>query len=61
MSETIVKTKVKPVPMYCNQALGVTMNDEHNLDCFHRPQLRTALHIKFPHVISNRDLYQRTN
>ena len=38
------------------------MNDEHNLDIFHRQQLRAALHIKFPHVIfSNSDLYQRIN
>ena len=37
------------------------MNDEHNLDSFHRQQLRAALYIKFPHVISNSDLYQRTN
>ena len=37
------------------------MNDEYNLDSFHRQQLRTALHIKFPHVVSNSDLYQRTN
>ena len=47
--------------MYNSRTWGLTVNDEHNLDSFHRQQLRTALHIKFPHAISNSDLYQRTN
>ena len=37
------------------------MNDKHNLDRFNRQQLGAALHITFPHVISNSGLYQRTN
>ena len=57
----LYKTIVKPVLIYNSQTWGLTVNDKHNLDSFHRQQLRTALHIKFPHVISNSDLYQRTN
>ena len=37
------------------------MNDDHSLDSFHRQQQRIVLHIKFPHVIFNNDLYQSTN
>ena len=37
------------------------MNDDHSLDSFHRQQQRIVLHIKFPHVIFNNDLYQLTN
>ena len=47
--------------MYNSQTWDLTVNDEHNLESFHRQQLRTALHIKLPHVISSSDLYQRTN
>ena len=57
----LYKTLVKPVLMYNSQTWGLTVNDEHNLDSFHCQQLRTALHIKFPHVISNKDLFQQTN
>ena len=57
----LYKTIVKAVLMYNSQKWVLTVNDEHNLDSFHRQQLRTALHIKFPHVICNSDLYQRTN
>ena len=35
------------------------MNNEHNLDSFERQELRTDLQIKFPHVASYSDLYQR--
>ena len=57
----LYKIIVKPLLMRNSQTWGLTVNDEHNLDSFHRQQLRTALHIKFPHVISNSDLYKRTN
>ena len=57
----LYKTIVKPVLMYNSQTWGITVNDEHNLDSFHRQQLRKALQIKFPHVIYNSDLYQHTN
>ena len=52
---------VKPVLMYNSQTWGLTVNDEHNLDSFHHQQFRADLYIKIPHVISNNDLYQRTN
>ena len=55
------KTIVKPVFMYNNQTWDLPVNDKHNLESFQCQQLRAALHIKFPHVISNNDLYQRTN
>ena len=57
----LYKIIVKPVLMYNSQTWGLTMIDEHNLDIFPRQKLRIALQIKFPHVISNSDLYQRTN
>ena len=57
----LYKTIVKPVLMYNSQNWGVTVNDEHNLNSLHRQQLTATLHIKFSHVISNSDLYQRTN
>ena len=48
------KTIVKLVLMYSSQEWG--LNDEHNLDSFYCQQLRTALHVRFPHAISNSDL-----
>ena len=48
------KTIVKLVLMYSSQEWG--LNDEHNLDNFYCQQLRTALHVRFPHAISNSDL-----
>ena len=47
--------------MYNSQTWGLTVNDGDNLGSFYRQKQRTALHVKFPHVISNNDLYQRTN
>ena len=57
----LYKNIVKPVLIYKSRTWGLTVNDEHNLDSFHREQLRRVLHIKFPHGISNSDPYQRTN
>ena len=47
--------------MYNSQTWGLIVNDEHSLDSFHRQQPRTAVHIKFPHVTSNNEIYQQTN
>ena len=47
--------------MYNSQTSGLSVNDKHNLENFHRHHLKTTLHIKFPHFIFNSDLYQRTN
>ena len=47
--------------MYNSQTWGLTVNDKHNLDSFHRQHLRAALRIKFCHVISNNDICQETN
>ena len=57
----LYETIVKPVLMYNNRTSGLPVNDEHNLGSFHRQKLRTVLHIKFLHAISNSNLYQRTN
>ena len=57
----LYKTIVKLVLMCNSQTCSLAVNDEHNLDSFHRQQLRTALYIKFSRVISNSDLYLRTN
>ena len=58
----LYKNIVKPVLLHNSQTWGLTVNDEHdNPDSFHRQQIRTALHIKFPHVISSSDHYQRFN
>ena len=47
--------------MYNSQTWGLTVNDKHNLNSFHRQHLRAALRIKFCHVISNNDICQETN
>lgn len=47
--------------MYSSQEWGLKVNDEHNLDSFYSQQLRTALHVRFPHAISSSDLQQQTN
>ena len=52
---------VKPVLLYNCQTWGLTKADETNLDSFHRKQLRKILHIKFPNIIRNHDLYELTN
>ena len=46
------KTIVKPVLMYNSQTWGLTVNDEHNPESAYRQQLGTAIHIKFPHLMS---------
>ena len=51
---------VKSVLLYNSQTWRLLMNDKHNLSSFHCEPLRTAIHIKFPHVISNSKLYQQT-
>ena len=38
--------------MYNSQAWGLTVNDEHNPESAYRQQLGTAIHIKFPHLMS---------
>ena len=47
--------------MHSSRTWGLTVNEELNLDSFHRQQLRIAPHIKFPHAISKSDHYQRTH
>ena len=57
----LYETIVKPVLMYNSRTSSLPVNDGHHLGSFHRQKLRTVLHIKFLHPISNSNLYQRTN
>ena len=57
----LYKSIVKPVLLYNSQTWGLTKSDEINLNSFHRRQLRIMLHIKYPTIISNKDLYHTTS
>lgn len=57
----LYKTIVKPVLLYNSQTWGLTKSDEMNLDSFHRKQIRIVLHIKYPNIVSNKDLYEISN
>ena len=56
----LYKSIVKPVLLYNSSTWGLTKTDEDNLDSFHRRQLRSVLHIKFPTIIRNNELYEST-
>ena len=57
----LYKTIVKPVLLYNSQTWGLTKSDENNLDSFHRKQLRIVLHIKYPNIVSNKNIYEITD
>ncbi|GFS17839.1 endonuclease-reverse transcriptase [Elysia marginata] len=47
--------------LLCNcGTLSLTKQEEHKLNTFHCRQLRTILNIKYPTVIKNNALYQKT-
>ena len=52
---------MKPVLLYNSQTWGLTKSDENNLDSFHRKQLRIVLHIKYPNIVSNKNIYEITD
>ena len=53
-------TLVQSILLYNSGTWGVSATDEKNLDSFHRRQLRKVMGIKWPHKISNRKLYEKT-
>ena len=51
---------IKSILLYNCGTWGLSKTDERNLDSFHRKQLRQVVGIKWPHRISNRNLYRIT-
>ncbi|GFR86036.1 endonuclease-reverse transcriptase [Elysia marginata] len=51
---------VKSILLYNCCTWSMTKQEEHKLNTFHRRQLRTILYIKYPRVIKNNALYQKT-
>ena len=52
---------MKQVLTYNCGTWGLTKKDEEILDTFHRKQLKFLIHKRFPHIISNTNLYKRCN
>ena len=57
----LYKQLVKPLLLYNCATWGLKNSDTASLDSFHRQQLRRVLGIKWPHRISNANLYKKTN
>ncbi|XP_071943833.1 uncharacterized protein [Antedon mediterranea] len=51
---------VKSILLYNSETWGLTKEEAHKLDTFHRQQLRKIIGIRFPDRISNINLYRRT-
>ena len=51
----------KSILLYNCSTWGMTIQDEQQLDSFHRKQLRRILNIRWPHKIRNKKLYDKTN
>ena len=56
----LYKSLVKPVLVYNSGTWGLTRKEEEDLNAFHRQQLRRILNIKYPTIISNKQLYKQT-
>lgn len=52
---------VKCILLYNWSTYGITIQDEQQLDCFHRKQLRRILKIRWPHKIRNNKLYDKNS
>ena len=52
---------VKSILLYNCGTWGMTIQDEQQLDSFHRKQLRRIPNIRWPHNIRNKRLYEKTN
>ncbi|GFR66584.1 endonuclease-reverse transcriptase [Elysia marginata] len=52
---------VKSIILYNCGTWSLTKQEEHKLNTFHLRQLRTILNIKYPTVIKNNALYQKTD
>ena len=56
----LYETLVKSILLYNASTWGLTINDDKELDSFHRRQLREIVGIKWPHKIRNKKLYEIT-
>ena len=52
---------IESIFMYNSELWTITKNIEESIDSFHRKQLRKLLNIYWPNIITNEELYQRTN
>ena len=56
----LYKALVKSVLTYNCGTWGLTKKDEQQLDTFHRKQLKRVMGIRYPTIISNKSLYEKT-
>ena len=56
----IFNAYVVTVFLYNCELWSLTKTQEERIDCFHRNLLRKLLKIKWPYIISNKKLYERT-
>ena len=56
----LYETLVKNILLYNCGTWGISISDERKINSFHRRQLRRIIGIKWPHKISNKKLYKRT-
>ena len=57
----LYETLVKSILLYNTSTWGMSETDEKNIDSFHRRQLMKVMGIRWPHEISNKKLYEKTN
>ena len=57
----LYETLVKSVLLYNCSTWGLSIQDERDLNSFHRQQLRRILGIQWPHKIRNKKVYEKTN
>ncbi|GFS05210.1 endonuclease-reverse transcriptase [Elysia marginata] len=57
----LYRALVKSILLYNCGTWSLTKQEEHKLSTIHRRQLRTILNIKYPIVIGNNALYQKTS
>ncbi len=56
----IYRALVKSILLYNSGTWALTKDEERKLDSFHRKQLRIVLGIRYPTIISNKSLYEKT-
>ena len=59
VDKNYIDLRIKPVLLYNSSTWGLTKKGEDELNSFRRQQLRRLIGIKYPHIISNRNLYYR--
>ena len=57
----LYKTLVKSILLYNCGTWALTKTQENKLNAFHRKQLRKLLNIRYPTIITNKALYEKTN